>query len=108
MLEILALIKLVKTLSELAREKGRSQSWAALGVLMWFGGELIGFVIGEAFGLGMGAYLVAIGLAIAGAYASWLIVKSLDPAFGADHPMVDTAVEGLPADPNNPFNPPRR
>jgi hypothetical protein len=107
MLEILALMRLVRSLTDLAKQKGRSKAWAMLGVAMWFGGELIGFFIGIALGLDAGAYLFAIVLAIGGAVGAWAIVKSLAP-IGAPEAVVDTAVEGVAPQPNNPFSPPRR
>ena len=37
MLEIIFLMRFGRSLSKIAKEKGRSGGWAALGVLFWFG-----------------------------------------------------------------------
>jgi hypothetical protein len=80
MLEILAIIALCKKLAAIAKEKGRSQGWAALGALFWFMGEVVGFVVGEIMGLGLGGYLVAIAFACIGAFVAHTIVKALPEA----------------------------
>ncbi|WP_164019572.1 hypothetical protein [Pyxidicoccus trucidator] len=80
MLEIFALISLCQKLAAIAKEKGRTKAWAALGALFWFLGEIVGFVIGEVMGLGMGGYLVAIAFACLGAYVAYTIVKALPEA----------------------------
>lgn len=78
MLEIFLLITFGKKLAELARGKGRSPAWAALGVMFWVGGEIIGFIIGALLGLeGLGAYPVAIVVAALGAFVAWMVVKNL-------------------------------
>ena len=79
MLEILLLIKFGKSLAKLAKSKGRSGGWAALGVAFWFGGEVMGFIVGTAFGLELGAYLFALAFAGAGIGVAYLVVKSLAP-----------------------------
>lgn len=109
MLEILALMRLVRALADILQKKGRSKAWCVLGVGMWFGGEVIGFLIGGILGFEIGAYLIAIILAAAGAAGAYFIIKSLPPAFAlSDSAQLDTAVEGVVADPNNPFSPPTR
>ena len=82
MLEIFFLITFTRNLSRIAAEKGRTKMWAGLGALFWIGGELFGFVLSGLLGLEIfpGGYGLAIGLAIAGAVVSWVIVKSLPPA----------------------------
>lgn len=86
MLEIVFLFWFGRKLAALARQKGRSGGWAALGVGLWIGGELFGIVIGTLLGLDMGAYLVAIGCAIVGAVVSYGIVNSLSPTEFAPDP----------------------
>ncbi|WP_163989012.1 hypothetical protein [Pyxidicoccus caerfyrddinensis] len=76
MLEILAIVALCKKLAAIAKEKGRSAGWAALGALFWFMGE----VVGEIMGLGLGGYLVAIAFACIGAFVAHTIVKALPEA----------------------------
>jgi hypothetical protein len=80
MLEILFLRWFGKVLSQILVTKGRSKGWVALGILFWFGGEVMGFVVGGLLGAGTGgAYGLAILFAIIGALVSWGIVKSLPP-----------------------------
>ncbi len=79
MLEIFLIIALGKKLSALAVEKGRSKGWAALGAGFWFGGEVMGFIIGGLLDLGMGAYLIALVFAGIGAGVAYGIVKGLPP-----------------------------
>jgi hypothetical protein len=79
MLEILFLFWFGKKLAAMAQEKGRSGAWAALGVALWIGGELFGFVLGLLLELDMGIYLTALGCAIAGAVVAFGIVNALPP-----------------------------
>lgn len=84
MLEIFLLITFGKKLAALANEKGRSSGWAALGVMFWIGGELIGFIIGALLGFeGLAAYPVAIAVAALGAFVAWMVVKNLPAVSGA-------------------------
>jgi hypothetical protein len=97
MLEIFLLIRFGKSLSAMAKAKGRSGGWAGLGVLFWFVGEIMGFLIGDLLGLGMGSYLLGIGVAFAGAGVAYAVVKSLSPApsfsseFSAERSSTDQA-----------------
>jgi len=85
MLEILGIIAFARLLSRTATEKGRSKGWAALGVLFWLGGELMGFVIGTILGFEMFAqYGVALLMAAAGALVAYLVVKALPPLTSSD------------------------
>lgn len=77
MLEIFLLIFIGKQLSKMAKAKGHSGAWAALGVLGWFGGEIIGFLMGAAMGLDLGAYLTALVGAAMGAAIGFIVVSSL-------------------------------
>ena len=80
MLEIFFLIWFAKKLSATATAKGRSGGWAALGVCLWIGGELTGFIIGGVLRLGSGSYLTAILSAVVGAVIAWIVVSNLGDA----------------------------
>ena len=113
MLEILFLVFLVRKLSALAKSKGRSGGWGALGAGFYIGGELTGFIVGGIADLGMGSYLVALAFAAMGALASWLIVRSLSSAYANPYGYVNPPPTMAPAvgypnyDPSNPYSPPR-
>jgi hypothetical protein len=77
MLEIFLLIFIGKQLSKMAKAKGHSGAWAALGVLGWFGGEIVGFLMGAAMGLDLGAYVAALVCAAMGAAIGFVVVSSL-------------------------------
>ena len=83
MLEIIALIFLVRHIGEVVRSKGRKPGWfQVLTVVLWIGGELVGGVIGGSVGAltdtGMAlAYVCALLGAAAGAGISILIARSL-------------------------------
>jgi hypothetical protein len=111
MLEILFLIRFVRHLSKMARSKGRSGGWGGLGVGLWFGGEILGFIVGSLADAGAGAYLVALLFAAVGATAAYFIVKSL-PGEAQEMALPVPAVGGLvppagPPDLTNPYAPPR-
>jgi hypothetical protein len=78
MLEIFGLIFLCKGNRKRAEDRGRKGK-VAIGYTLglWFGMELIGAVIGFLlFGFSIGAYLLAFGFAVIGAFISWVISKS--------------------------------
>ena len=78
MLEIFALIYLTKKNGNIAKEKGHSKgSYIFLTIALWFGGEIIGAIIGVMITEGMGAYIFAFIGAIMGAIISYQIVKNL-------------------------------
>ncbi len=79
MLEIIFLIWFGRKLASIATAKGRAGTWALLGVGMWVGGEIFGFVLGMLLGLDLGGYALALGCAGAGAFVSYGIVSSLEP-----------------------------
>ncbi|HEX8175895.1 MAG TPA: hypothetical protein VF543_12315 [Pyrinomonadaceae bacterium] len=85
MLEILLLINLTRRIGHILEQKGRKSGWYKfLTVLLWFGGEIIGGIIGaviaEIGGLNQAIiYLVALIGAAAGAGLSFLIAKSVSP-----------------------------
>ncbi len=113
MLEILFLARFVRRLAAIAKEKGRSGTWGGLGALLWFGGELFGFVLGAAVtdDLGPAAYLLALVCAALGATAAYAIVKSLRPVDGPYavplRASEAVATSGEPVDVWNPYAPPR-
>lgn len=85
MLEILGIIAFARLLSRAATEKGRSKGWAALGVLFWIGGELMGFVVGALLGMETFAqYGVALLMAGTGVLVAYLVVKALPPLSAGD------------------------
>ena len=107
MLEIMLVAALVRKLSALAKEKGRSGMWGGLGAAGWICGELIGFVIGFSMGMEIGAYGLALLGAAIGAGVSWFIVSNLG---AADDMMLNPAYNeplNQHYDPNNPYSPPR-
>ena len=83
MLEIIFLIWFGRKLATIAKSKGRSGAWAVLGVGLWVGGEVIGFIVGTALNMEMGAYVVGIVSAIVGAVISYVVVSQLPDAGGA-------------------------
>lgn len=83
MLEIILMVSFGKTLATLARGKGRSGGWAALGVVFWLGGEMMGFILGALLGFeGLAAYPFALGVAALGAFVAWMVVKNLPAVAG--------------------------
>jgi hypothetical protein len=113
MLEIIFLVRFVRHLSKLAKSKGRSGGWGALGVGLWFGGEISGLLVGAMADAGAAAYLVALLFAAVGATIAHFIVKSLRPADGllelaGVQPAGAAAfVPAGPPDLSNPYAPPR-
>jgi hypothetical protein len=77
MLEIIFLIWFGRKLATMAKEKGRSGAWAMLGVGMWIGGEIFGFVLGMLLEMDAGMYIAGLGCAVLGAVVSYGIVSSL-------------------------------
>jgi hypothetical protein len=80
MLEIFFLIWFSRHLRRIATAKGRSGKWSLLGVGLWFGGEVLGFIIGGFSDAGAGGYLLALLLAGVGATVAHFVVKALHPA----------------------------
>ena len=86
MLEILLLIALTKRIGRILQAKGRKSGWFKfLTVVLWFGGEIIGGVIGtvmaEFIGVNeLSVYLMALLGAAVGAGIAFLIAKSVPPA----------------------------
>jgi hypothetical protein len=98
MLEILILWQLCKNIGVKLRAKGRSPGgYQFMLVAMWFGGEIIGGIIGViVLEGGLGAYLLAILGAVAGVVAAFVIVNSLAP-IEVDRPTGGFPITPLPA-----------
>jgi len=81
MLEIIALLFLTRKIGAICEEKGRKARWyKALTVLLWFGCEAGGAVVGIiTVGSGGVIYVYALIGAVVGAGISFLIAKSLKP-----------------------------
>ena len=82
MLEILALVYLCRKNGSIAEKKGHKPGrYKALSVLLWFGGEISGAIVGGILDVAGGGgglvYLLALGGALAGAGMSRLIVNNL-------------------------------
>lgn len=95
MLEILILVKFTRYLASVAREKGRTSAWAALGAVLWIGGEVFGFLVGAIAGLedfaayGPALVCAAIGAGVAyGIVALLPAVAPLETSGFADYPGV--------------------
>lgn len=83
MLEIIALVTLTRRIGEIVREKGRKSGWYKfMTVMMWFGGEIVGAIVGAfiAAATGTGAlitYVCALAGAGLGAGGAYLIAISV-------------------------------
>jgi hypothetical protein len=120
MLEILFIIFLSKKIAAMMRAKGRSAGgYVALFVLLWFGGELSGGVVGMIVSgrLDAGAYAAALGGAALGATIAFLIANSVSSlTYDPNAPTGGFPVQPIPgpyvppqAPPQPPPNwPPRR
>jgi len=85
MLEIIALVMLTRRIGDIVKQKNRKSGWYKfMTVLLWFGCEVIGAVIG---GIVVGLtgspdaviYLIALAGAAVGAGIAFLIAKALPP-----------------------------
>ena len=77
MLEILALIYLCRKNAENASLRGRKPgAFIALTILLWFGMELLGGVIGGLANMGAGTYLFVILMAALGGFLSYRAAKN--------------------------------
>ena len=93
MLEIVLLVVLTRKIGAILQGKGRTSGWFKfLTVVLWFGGEIvggvIGVVVGEMYGFDImvAAYPLALLGAIAGAIAAYVIAQSARPAEAAVEP----------------------
>jgi zinc transporter ZupT len=86
MIEILLLIALTRRVGHILKDKGRKSGWyKLLTVVLWFGGEIVGAIIGVVIAQVTGAgqalvYLVALIGAGAGAAVAFMLAKSVPPA----------------------------
>ena len=85
MLEILVLLWLTSAIGKMAEETGHSSSqYKVLTVVLWFGGEFVGMIIGMVI-LGRGesarclVYPFAFGGAVIGAIIAYAIAENLTP-----------------------------
>lgn len=105
MLEIIGIIVFAKHLAGVAEGKGRSKGWAALGVLFWVIGEIVGAFAGAlVMGDGLGLYLTALIGAAVGAGIAWLIVTNLSATQDSMEGMADDQTYAH-ADASNPYSP---
>jgi hypothetical protein len=81
MIEILLLVALTNKIGKICEEKGRKAvGFKGLTVALWFGGEIVGAVIGLSSGVeGGGVYIFALIGAAVGAVISVLIAVNLKP-----------------------------
>lgn len=87
MLEIILLFGLARHLAAVARNKGRSSAWAALGVVFWIGGEVFGFVVGALAGMeGIATYGPALVCAVLGVGVAATIIYLLPAVCSDDTP----------------------
>jgi len=85
MLEIFGIFAFGRLLARVATAKGRSRGWAALGVLFWLGGELMGMTLGLLLGLEqLAAYGIGLLVAATGVLIAYLVVKALPPLAAGD------------------------
>ena len=91
MLEIVALIFLTRHLSKTAKLKGHTGAYAALGPVLWIGGEIMGAFMGTLLtgellvGIVIGLVCAVVGAAISAAVVHNLPNKYLDDDFGDDY-----------------------
>lgn len=91
MLEILLIYALAKRIGAIVRAKGQTAFWYQfLFVVLWFGGEFAGLVVGAILGTMLEngdeapfvmIYLFALGGAALGAAIAFFIAKNVTPAF---------------------------
>lgn len=85
MLEILALLVLTKRIGKIVEEKGHKSGWyKALAVGLWFGGEIVGLILGILIVGGDSSarwlpYLIALIGAAVGAGIAYAIANNLPP-----------------------------
>lgn len=110
MLEIILMVVLAGKLSAIAKTKGRSGGWAALGPVFWIVGEVTGAAVAMMAGMdGLGLYGGALAGAAVGALLAFVVVNGISPnedlvgpGFGVEH----SPIPGGHYDPMNPYNPP--
>ncbi len=110
MLEIIAIAMITGRLKNTATSKGRSGWWAALGPLLWIGGEVLGAAGAAIAGMdGFAHYAGALVGAVIGVGIAYFIVNLLSPneLWDNDAPIVNDGFSGGNYEPNNPYNAPR-
>jgi hypothetical protein len=123
MLEILLLVYLCKNIGQKLRAKARKPLLLQiLLILMWFGGEVVGFIVGmvvytvvygqEPPEFSLPIYLGAIVGAACGTAFCFMIAWLIPPAYQEPNPaFVDDDGSPMfgapPADPNNPYSSPQ-
>lgn len=95
MLEILFLIYLSKKIGKIVEAKGRKPGgYKALLVAFWFGGEILGLVIGMSIaGESIAMYLIALVGAGIGAAVSFGIANNLAPETPESQSQVGTGMD---------------
>ena len=96
MIEILVLIALTKKIGSIVEAKGRKSGWyKVMAVVFWFGGEVIGALIGASLSSGdtLATYAIAIVGAAIGAGAAYLIANGLK---GGQVPLGAGGLPGTP------------
>ena len=90
MLEIFLLIKFTNYIGSVVEQKGhRAGKYKGIAVALWFGGEILGAVIGALLDLGVGTYLLALLCAAAGALIANSIASSLPALESAEAKVFD-------------------
>ena len=103
MLEIIALWTLTKRIGRIIEEKGRKSGWyKALTVILWFGGEIIGAIMGAVITGADGSaqclvYIFALVGAAAGAGIAYLIATNASPAYSPQQELsaIEDPVQGI-------------
>lgn len=96
MLEIIMLIRLTRVIGKMLEEKGRKAGWFKfLTVVLWFGGEIVGGIMGGIIAALNGwnnliAYLFALIGAAVGAGTAYMIARSMPPLVIAPPPPPPT------------------
>jgi hypothetical protein len=95
MLEILFLIFLAKKMGKTVEAKGRKAGrYKAMLVAFWFGGEILGLIIGRAIvGESIAIYLIALIGAGVGAAAAFGVANNLAPAGPESQSQVGTGLD---------------
>ncbi|MEW6129679.1 MAG: hypothetical protein AB1757_21745 [Acidobacteriota bacterium] len=89
MLEIILLIVLTRKIGEICESKGRKATgYKILTVVLWFGGEIVGAIIGAilAGGEGVMVYVMALIGAAIGASIAFLLAKNAAAIASPDVP----------------------
>jgi hypothetical protein len=77
-LEIIAVVWLVRKNSKIAKDKGHSGFlYGLITVGLWVGFELLGIIVGFMVAAGIGVYFLAIIAAVLGGYISNVVAKGL-------------------------------